>query len=108
MLTLLLMALSAVPVAGGVERGISESLAKERTAGFSAVRYELAFTVPERRQQPVEGSLHLTVTLAAPRRIVIDFAAPAERVRSVRVGDARVTPTYVEDHLVIPADATRA
>ena len=108
MLPLLLMALSAVPVAGGVERGISESLARERTAAFSSVRYELAFTVPERRQQPVEGSLHLTVTLAASRRIVIDFSAPAERIRSVRIGDSRVVPTYVEDHLVIPADATRA
>ena len=108
MFTLLLMALAAGPLTGAVERGISESLARERAAALTAVRYDLAFIVPERRQQPVEGSLRLTATLAAPRRIVIDFSAPKERVRSVRVADREVVPLYAEDHLIIPADATRA
>jgi hypothetical protein len=73
MFTLLLMALAAAPLPEAVERGISESLARERAAALTAVRYDLAFTVPERRQQPVEGSLRLTATLASPRRIVLDF-----------------------------------
>ena len=108
MFTLLLMALAAGPFTDAVERGISESLARERAAAFTGVRYDLAFTVPERRQQPVEGSLRLTATLAAPRRIVVDFSAPKERVRSVRVEGREVVPAYTEDHLIIPADATRA
>src|SRR4029453_8526106 len=108
MFTLLLMALAAAPLPEAVERGISESLARERAAALTAVRYDLAFTVPERRQQPVEGSLRLTAVLAAPRRIVIDFSAPKERVRSVRVADREVVPVYAEDHLIIPAEATRA
>ena len=102
------MALVTGPLTNAVERGISESLARERADAFTGVRYDLAFTVPERRQQPVEGSLRLTATLAAPRRIVIDFSAAKERVRSVRVGDTEVLPTYTEDHLIIPAEATRA
>src|SRR5689334_1566399 len=108
MLTLLLMALAAAPLTDPVERGISEALARERAAALSAVRYDLAFTVPERRQQPVEGSLRLTAMLGAPGRIVLDFSAPKERVRSVRVADKDVVPVYSEDHLIIPADATRA
>ena len=108
MLSLLLMALAADPVSNSVDRGVSEALARERAAAFSAVRYDLAFTVPVSRQQPVEGVLRLTVTLPGPRRIVFDFSAPEERVRSVRVGEAAVVPVYVEDHLIIPADATRA
>ena len=108
MLTLFLMALAAGPLSDSLDRGVSESLARERAAAFTAVRYDLAFTVPVRRQQPVEGMLRLTVTLTAPRRIVLDFSAPKERVRSVRVGDAVVVPVYSEDHLIIPADATRA
>jgi aminopeptidase N len=108
MFTLLLMALAAGPLTEAVERGISESLARERAAALAGVRYELAFTLPERRQQPVEGSLRLTATLGAPRRIVIDFSAPKARVRSVRVGDRDVVPLYTEDHLIIPADATHA
>ena len=108
MLSLLLMALAADPVSNSVDRGVSEALARERATAFSAVRYDLAFTVPVSRQQPVEGVLRLTVTLSAPRRIVIDFSAPKQRVRSVRVGQAQVDPVYVEDHLIIPADATHA
>src|SRR4030095_9971690 len=108
MFTLLLMALAAAPLPEAVERGISESLARERAAALTAVRYDLAFTVPDGRQQPVEGSLRLTATLASPRRIVLDFSAPKERVRSVRVGDREVVPVYAEDHLIIPADATRS
>src|SRR5918911_4363997 len=108
MLTLLLMALAADPVSNSVDRGVSEALARERAAAFSEVRYDLAFTVPVNRQQPVEGILRLTLTLNAPRRIVVDFSAPKERVRTVRVGENAVAPEFVEDHLIIPADATRA
>ena len=108
MLTLLLMALSAVSPSDSLDRGISETLARERAAALSAVRYDLAFTLPVNRQQPVEGELRLSVTLAVPGRIVIDFSAPAERIHSVRVGDVEVKPVYTEDHLVIPAEATRA
>jgi aminopeptidase N len=108
MLTLLLMALAADPLSNSVDRGVSEALARERTAAFSAVRYDLAFTLPVSRQQPVEGTLRLAVTLATPRRIVLDFSAPKERIHSVRLGDTAVVPVYVEDHLIIPAEATRA
>jgi aminopeptidase N len=108
MLTLLLMTLAAGPLSDSVDRGVSEALARERASAFTAVRYDLAFTVPVSRQQPVDGTLRLAVTLAAPRRIVLDFSAPKERVHSVRVGDAAIVPIYAEDHLIIPAEATRA
>jgi aminopeptidase N len=108
MLTLLLMTLAAGPLSDSLDRGISESLARERASAFSAVRYDLSFTLPVSRQLPVEGTLRLTLTLTVPGRIVIDFSAPKERVRSVRVGDAAIVPVYTEDHLVIPAEATRA
>src|ERR1051325_11098945 len=107
MLTLLLMALIADAISNPVDRGVAEELARERAAAYSSVRYDLAFTLPVNRQQAVEGVLRLTLTLAAPRRIVVDFSAPKERVRSVRVGENAVTPEYVEDHLIIPAAATR-
>ena len=108
MLSLLLMTLVAVPSADSVDRGISEALARERAAVFTGVRYDLAFTVPADRLQPVLGRLVLHVTMAGPHRIVIDFSAPRDRIGSVRVGEAQITPIYSEDHLIIPAEATRA
>ncbi len=108
MLSLLLMALVGGPSADSVDRGVSEALARERAAALSAVRYDLAFTIPADRQQPVQGRLLLRTTLAGPARIVIDFSAPKDRVHSVRVGGASVNPIYSDDHLIIPAGATRA
>src|SRR6266850_3011003 len=107
MLSLLLMALIADAGGDSVDRGVSEALARERAAALTAIRYDLAFTIPADRQQPIEGRLLLHTTLAIPRRIVIDFSAPRDRVRSVRVGDTAITPVYSEDHLIIPAAATR-
>src|SRR5258706_4531776 len=98
MLTLLLMTLAAGPLSDSVDRGVSEALARERAAAFTAVRYDLAFTVPVSRQRPVDGTLRLAVTLAAPRRIVLDFWDPRERIHRVRYGYAAVVPTYVPNH----------
>ena len=108
MLSLLLMSLVAGPSADSVDRGISEALARERASVLTAVRYDLAFTVPADRQQPVLGRLVLHVTMTGPHRVVVDFSAPRDRIRRVRVGEAQITPIYSEDHLIIPADATRA
>src|SRR5690606_27368720 len=55
-------------------RGISEALARERAAVISDLRYELTFTVPERRQDPLLGRVVARFSLAAPHRIVLDFA----------------------------------
>ena len=108
MLSLLLVALAAGSAADPVDRGVSEALARERSASLSAVRYEVAFTIPADRQLPVQGRVLIRAALAAPRRIVIDFSAPRDRVHRLRVNDAPVTPTYSEDHLIVPAGATRA
>src|SRR4051794_29393236 len=103
-----MMMLAAGPSADSVERGISESLARERAAALSNVRYDLWFRIPADRQQPIEGRVRLRATLAGPRRIVVDFSAPGRRVHSVRIGDTPVAPVFVEDHLIIPAEATKA
>jgi aminopeptidase N len=101
------MALAAGP-ADSVDRGVSEALARERTAALSGVRYDLAFTIPVDRGQPVAGRLVLRATLSGPHRIVIDFSAPKDRVHSVLAGGAPIQPIYFEDHLIVPAEATRA
>jgi aminopeptidase N len=108
MISLLLMMLAAGPAADSVDRGISEALARERAGALSGVRYDLTFAIPADRQQPVEGTVRLRATLPSPRRIVIDFSAPKARIHSVRIGGASVSPVFVEDHLIIPAEATHA
>ena len=89
-------------------RGIPETLARERAAAIRALRYELAFTVPAARQDPVRGRAVVRFRLASPHRIVLDFAQPRDRVLSVRVGGEETAFTVEEGHLTISAAATRS
>ena len=66
-------------------RGIPETLARERAVAIGALRYELAFTIPDDPAQPVQGRVVLRFSLKAPHRIVLDFAQPRDRVRAVCV-----------------------
>ncbi|MBI2828942.1 MAG: ERAP1-like C-terminal domain-containing protein [Acidobacteria bacterium] len=89
-------------------RGVPERLARERADTIRALRYELAFVVPAEVGEAVQGRAILRFTLAAPQRVVLDFAQPRDQVRSVRAGDAEPPVTFGDGHLIIPAQATQA
>jgi aminopeptidase N len=88
-------------------RGISEALAQERAAAIRALRYDLSFLVPPDPGEPVQGRAVVRFTLAAPHRIVLDFAQPPDRVRGIHAGGVAIAPTFADGHLVVPAAATR-
>ncbi len=109
MLSLLLaMTLANQTGSSSPGRGISEALAQERAAAIRALRYDLSFVVPQDLGEAVQGRATVRFTLAAPHRIVFDFAQPPDRVRSVRAGGVSITRSFQDGHLVIPAAATRA
>jgi len=89
-------------------RGIAENLARERAAHVRDLRYDLTFVIPLELAAPVQGRAILRFALAAPRPLVLDFAQPRERVRSVRVGSADVAVDLRDGHLTIPAEALSA
>jgi aminopeptidase N len=89
-------------------RGIPEALARERASAIRALRYDLSFIVPEELGAPVQGRAVVRFTLAAPHRVVFDFAQPPDRIRRLRAGGAALTPSFQNGHLVVPASATKA
>jgi len=89
-------------------RGVSQALANERASIIQSLRYELTFVVPAAPDQPVHGQVTLRFVLEAPHRVVMDFAEPGERVRSVRSGDIELPVAFGNGHLIIPERATRA
>jgi len=89
-------------------RGIPEGLARDRAAQVRDLRYDVTFVVPNELAAPVQGRVVLRFSLEAPRLLVLDFAQPRERVRSVRVGGADVAYEVRDGHLTIPAAALRA
>jgi aminopeptidase N len=109
MLTLLLATtLAAQTGAEPPGRGVSEALARERAVAIRALRYELSFILSADRTEPVQARAVIRFSLAAPHRVVLDFAQPRGNVRSVRAGGREVPFDFAQGHLTIAAAATRA
>jgi aminopeptidase N len=90
------------------EPGVSQALARERASAIRDLRYEVWFDIPRERTAPVEGRVVVRFTLSAPRRLVLDFAQPRERVRSVRTAVGPADVTFENGHLIVPEQQTRA
>jgi aminopeptidase N len=93
--------------------GISESLARERKAHVSDVRYDLSLTIPANPRTPVTGREILTFTLSdATIPLSLDFAPnQSGRLRRVDVDGASGAPIearQVNGHILLPAEALRA
>jgi aminopeptidase N len=86
--------------------GISEELARERAAAIRDLRYELAFTIPNARGDAIQGRLVARFTLAAPQRVVFDFAQPRDRVRRVTAAGRDVEYVFADGHLTVPSAST--
>jgi aminopeptidase N len=88
--------------------GISAELAAARAAQIQLLTYELTFSVPSEATQPVAGRETIRFQLAdVTRPVVLDFAQPADRVRSTSVNGRPVTPHATNGHLVFPTAALR-
>ncbi len=96
MLALVMLASLAAPGAG-----IPETLAKERAAVISSVRYELEFRIPQSRSDPIRAREVLRFRLAAPHRVVLDFGGSRDRVLSVSRSGRPVEFTFANNHLTV-------
>ena len=90
--------------------GISEALARDRTARVSNIRYDLAFTIPALRTQPIAGRALIRFTLAsAGQPLVLDYLPDRAGILRLVHANGRTTAIrQVNGHVIIPTDALRA
>jgi aminopeptidase N len=112
MLTVLLAAwsLAGQTVKPDPDLGISEGLARERAARLSNLRYDLAFTIPASRSQPIGGRALIRFSLAsAAEPLVLDYMPDrAGILRTVEANGVRTAIRQVNGHIIVPKDALRA
>ena len=98
-----------VPVKPDPDLGISEALARERSTRVSNLRYDLAFTVPAERAQPVAGRALIRFTLStAAEPLVLDYQPDrAGMLRAVEANGAKTAVRQVNGHIVVPAASLR-
>src|SRR5688572_6500104 len=104
----ILLAMSLAAASNPPDRGVSQALARERSAAIRDLRYDLFFAVPAERTAAVLGRATLRFTLAAPHRLVLDFAQPRDRVRSVRNQRGPVEAAFDNGHIVVAESDTKA
>ena len=87
-----------------VEDGVSWALAQYRSAHISEVCYNLSFTVPSQKSEPVYFEETLSFDWTGGEDLQIDFQGDASQLsREVLVNDTRVNTVLVNEHIVIPA-----
>ena len=98
---LLALALAAGCGKTAVEPGVSRMLALERSAHISDIRYDLSFSIPEARTEPVEGTETLTFTLNSRRTVQLDFREGAENIRSLAVNGKDTPVRWESEHIIL-------
>jgi aminopeptidase N len=90
-----------------IDAGVSLALARERASAIRDLHYDLSFSIPAARNEPIQGRAVVSLTLRAPSRLVFDFAQPRESVRRVAIGGSDAHADFGNGHIVIPANETR-
>src|SRR3989441_3519342 len=87
------------------EAGTSETLARDRAARISRLRYDVAFSVPADRQAPIPGRETITFDLgSASQPLAVDFDPHrATAVHAITVNGASAQARAVNGHLLFPA-----
>ena len=97
---------SAVPAADAPGPGIPLTLAQDRAARITNLRYDLEMSVPAAPSERLSGRMTIRFSLSdASRPLALDFA-PRDRVKAT-AGGVPVALEASPDHLQIPAAALR-
>ena len=86
------------------EVGVSHELARFRKEHFGQVRYNLFFSIPESRQEPVRGKAVIQLSLKEKLPLIIDFRGNASQVASVLLNGGEVPYEVKNEHIIILAE----
>jgi aminopeptidase N len=85
--------------------GISRTLASERAANISSVRYTLTLNIPSKKDERIRGTMSVRLALADQAPLIFDFAQPAESIASIRANGQAVPVRAERGHLIVPAES---
>jgi len=84
-----------------VEPGVSRALALDRAARIDSIRYELSFSIPAEKTEPVTGSVSLSFNLRDRGPVQLDFREGADQLRQMTVNGKEQEIDYQDEHIII-------
>ena len=88
------------------EEGISLELAQLRKQEIKDLKYSLRFSIPEQKQEAVEGETRIHFTIQKPQEIILDFRESADKVKEVSVNGQPTEYTFLNEHIILPKSST--
>ena len=88
------------------EEGISLELAQLRKQEIKDLKYDLSFSIPEKKQEAVEAAMQVRFTIQRPQEIILDFRESADKIQEVSVNGQPVAYRFQNEHLILPKEAT--
>lgn len=84
------------------EEGVSKFLAIYRNATISQVNYELAFVIPDSKDEPIAANATIEFRLNSKRApVVLDFRVPENYLESVTANGKKISPEISRGHIII-------
>ena len=84
------------------EEGVSLELAQLRKKEIKDLKYNLSFSIPKKRQEPVEGEMKASFMLQKLQEIILDFRESADKIKEVHINGEKVEYTFLNEHIILP------
>ena len=88
------------------EEGISLELAQLRKQEIKDLKYSLRFSIPEQKQEAVEGETRIQFTIQKAQEIILDFRESTDKVKEVSVNGQPTEYTFLNEHIILPQSST--
>lgn len=89
---------------GLAEPGVSRELASFRKKQMENVQYQLFFSLPASRKEPVKGTVGISFRLVEKGPVLIDFRGTAEQITDLRLNGREVAYRVENEHILLAAD----
>ena len=89
------------------EEGISLELAQLRKQEIKDLKYGLSFSIPEQKQEAVEGEARIRFSIQKPQEIILDFRESADKIKEVSVNGQPTDYTFLHEHIILPKSASQ-
>lgn len=86
------------------ESGVSRELASFRKKQLENVRYQLFFSLPASKQEPVKGIAGISLSLSEKEPVILDFRGTPEQITALQLNGKEVAYRVENEHIILPAE----
>ena len=88
------------------EEGISLELAQLRKQEIKNLKYNFSFSIPEKKQEPVNGEMKASFTLCKSQEIILDFRESEDKIQEVSINGKSAEYIFQNEHIILPKAST--